>query len=510
MNTAVLNAPLVLLLADDAATRQLGEDIVLALRQGDVVALSGDLGAGKSTLARAMIRAHADDAELEVPSPTYTLVQTYDTAPPIAHFDLYRLSHAAELDELGFDEASEAGIVLCEWPERAPEVIAAASLNVLLSIDGAGRRAEISGTAAAILRLQRMLAIRAFLDAIVSPVTTRRRFFGDASPRRYESVLMDGQPALLMDAPRQTQGLPVQDGLPYARIAHIAEDVTPFVGVAGALRAHGFAAPDVYAADLDQGLVLIEHLGDGSVLDDTGRPIPARYEAAALMLAELHAKRWDPVLPVEGETIHSVPDFDRRAMAIEAGLLLDWYFPRMRGEPATADERAEFGAVWSDLFDTLREAETSLVLRDLHSPNIVWRDERHGLDRIGLVDFQDAMIGPAAYDLASLAQDARVDIAPELEMRLVSSYGAARRAQGSFDAYGFERDYAIMAAQRASKILGIFVRLDERDGKPQYLRHIPRLKGYLARTLGHPSLAALKTLYSRWGLLGDDNAPETR
>jgi tRNA threonylcarbamoyl adenosine modification protein YjeE len=502
-------APINLHLPGDAATRRLGEDMVLVLRQGDVVALSGDLGAGKSTLARAMIRAHANDPDLDVPSPTYTLVQAYDTVPPIAHFDLYRLSDAAELDELGFDEAAEAGIVLCEWPERAPEVIAAASLHVRLEIDGDGRRAEISGTPLALARLRRTLAIRAFLDAQDLPVTHRQRFFGDASPRRYESVQRGGEPALLMDAPRQTQGLPVQDGLPYARIAHIAEDVAPFVAVAKALRGEGFAAPAIHAADLESGLVLIEHLGEGTVLDAEGRPIPERYEAAALMLAELHARRWDPVLPVEGDTVHTVPDFDRRAMAIEAGLLLDWYFPRMRGAPATAEERAEYTAVWRDLFDTLREAETSLVLRDLHSPNIVWREDRAGLDRIGLVDFQDAMIGPAAYDLASLAQDARVDVAPELEMRLVARYAAARRAQGSFDAYAFERDYAIMAAQRASKILGIFVRLDERDGKPQYLRHIPRLKGYLARTLDHPALAALQTLYSRWGLLGDD-APRSR
>jgi len=141
-------------------------------------------------------------------------------------------------------------------------------------------------------------------------------------------------------------------------------------------------------------------------------------------------------------------------------------------------------------------------LRDVHSPNIIWRGDRAGIDRIGLIDFQDAMIGPAAYDLASLAQDARVDIPPELEMRLVATYVAARKAQGPFDQEGFERAYAIMAAQRASKILGIFVRLDERDGKPQYLRHIPRLKTYLERTLGHPSLAALRNLYEDWGIVG--------
>lgn len=310
-----------------------------------------------------------------------------------------------------------------------------------------------------------------------------------------------------MDAPRISQGRPVRDGLTYARIAHISEDVTPFVGVARALKAQGFAAPEVHACDLDAGFVLLEYLGDDTPLDGNGAPVGERYAATALVLAALHARHWDPAMPAAPGVVHHVPDFDRGAMSIEVELLTDWYVARSRGTPPTDAERAAYVAVWRELFDVLRDAEMSLVLRDVHSPNIIWRGECEGTDRIGLIDFQDAMIGPAAYDLASLAQDARVDIPPELEMRLVATYVAARKAQGHFDQEGFERAYAIMAAQRASKILGIFVRLDERDGKPQYLRHIPRLKTYLERTLGHPSLAALRQLYEDWGIVGRPTAP---
>lgn len=495
--------PLALHLPDESATRRLGEDLILALVAGDVVLLSGDLGAGKSTLARAMIRTLAADPGLEVPSPTFTLVQIYGTQPPIAHFDLYRLGDASELAELGFEDAAESGIVLCEWPERAPEVEQAAGLLVRLETEGGGRRATISGTPGVMARIRRSLAVRDFIESAGKPAGERRRFCGDASARRYETVGDDEAVAVLMDAPRQSDGKPIRDGLPYSRIAHLAEDVVPFVGVARALRDRGFVAPEVYAADLEAGFLLIEHLGSDTLVDAGGAPVAARYEAAALALAALHSRTWDADMPVADGIVHRVPDYDRAAMGIEVELLLDWYVPRMRGTAATDAERTAFLGAWSELFDALRGSERSLVLRDFHSPNVIWRGDREGTDRIGLIDFQDAMFGPSAYDLASLAQDARVDVPPELEMRLVSAYIAARRAQGPFDAYGFEQAYAIMAAQRASKILGIFVRLDERDGKPQYLRHIPRLKTYLTRTLGHPSLAALRTLYRDWGLIGD-------
>jgi aminoglycoside/choline kinase family phosphotransferase len=159
--------------------------------------------------------------------------------------------------------------------------------------------------------------------------------------------------------------------------------------------------------------------------------------------------------------------------------------------------RADFIALWREALEPAMDAPATWVLRDYHSPNLLWLPQREGIARIGLVDFQDALIGPAAYDVASLLQDARVDVPEPMEMNLLGRYVRARLGHDrGFDTAGFTRLYATLAAQRATKILGIFARLERRDGKPQYLRHLPRLWAYLKRCLAHPSLVELKAWYA--------------
>ena len=166
--------------------------------------------------------------------------------------------------------------------------------------------------------------------------------------------------------------------------------------------------------------------------------------------------------------------------------------------PVTEDMRATIVALWHEALQVVLDAKPTWVLRDFHSPNLIWLPERQGIARVGLLDFQDAMMGPAAYDLASLLQDARVDVPELMEVALLGHYVKQRTAvDPDFEPADFIRLYATLAAQRASKILGIFARLDRRDGKPQYLRHIPRVWGYLQRSLAHPALAALQGMVHR-------------
>ncbi|WP_276119620.1 tRNA (adenosine(37)-N6)-threonylcarbamoyltransferase complex ATPase subunit type 1 TsaE [Pararhizobium qamdonense] len=490
-----------LTLQDEAATIKLGEDLALALKAGDCLALSGDLGAGKSTLARAFLRAMADDEALEVPSPTFTLVQTYDLRIPVSHFDLYRLADVSELDELGFDEALSDGICLVEWPENALAALPKSRLTATFSHLGDGRTVRITGEAAALSRIERSLAIRAFLRERGYGHAKRRHLSGDASARAYERILVAGEPVrILMDSARHAPGPILQEGKYYQQLAHLAEDVIPFVAIDSDIRNKGFCAPEIYESDLDAGILLIEDLGSDGILDTDGRPIAERYLESVRVLAHLHAQPVTRDISL-GTVTHHIPDFDRRAMKIETSLLLDWYLPWKRGEKASDTERTGYFAVWDQLIDLMASSEKKLLLRDFHSPNIIWRGERSGFERIGIIDFQDSMIGPTAYDVASITQDARVTIEPDLRDTMLSLYYAERNALGAFDETLFRRDWHLMSAQRNCKLVGIWVRLMQRDGKPFYMKHMPRTFSYLEVALQHEALAPLRDWCIKAGIL---------
>lgn len=490
-----------LFLADETATRQAGNDMAAALRKGDVLALHGTLGAGKTTLARAIIRSLAGSVDLDVPSPTFTLVQTYPGRVPVSHFDLYRIGGPDEVQELGLQDAIADGVALIEWPEHAGEYLPSETIHVKLCEEGEGRKLRIGGPQEPLHRFERSFLIRGFLDEAGRTDAVRGYLTGDASARRYETISSAGGVELLMNAPSQPDGPPIRNDKSYSQIAHLAESVLPFVAIAGSLSEQGLAAPAIRAANLDSGLLLLEDLGREGVLDDTGRPIAARYRAAAELLARVHEIEWpDSITLSTGET-HRVRAYDQGALAAEADLLIDWHHPFALGRQATSRERERFHDCWEPLFRRLGHAEASIVLRDYHSPNIIWRGDGSGSDRVGIIDFQDALIGPSVYDVASLAMDARVTISEELERQVRHAYLAARVA--AVDVAAFDEAYAIMAAQRNTKILGIFVRLNERDGKPDYLRHLPRIRDYLERATRHPSLTELRALYEEWGVITD-------
>jgi N-acetylmuramate 1-kinase len=317
---------------------------------------------------------------------------------------------------------------------------------------------------------------------------------GDASTRAYARLGDALRSTVLMDSPRMPDGPPIRNGLPYSRIAHLSEDVTAFHAVREALAACGVNVPGVLKFDHARGFLLLDDFGSTTfarALED-GIDMRTLWSTALDVLVGLRAHPPPDRLPVPASAAdHKLHRFDRTALTIEVELLTDWYWPTVKCGSIPTDVKAEFLQLWNSQIDRLETLPLGWVLRDYHSPNLMWL----GDGRVGVLDFQDTMRGPWAYDVVSLLQDARLDVPDDLERALLDVYRAkVGGREPGFDAAAFDTAYAILGAQRNNKLLGLWKRLANRDGKFGYLAHVPRTWRYLERNLRHPALAGL----ARW------------
>jgi N-acetylmuramate 1-kinase len=289
----------------------------------------------------------------------------------------------------------------------------------------------------------------------------------DASFRSYDRLRREGQRAVLMNAP------PPQ------------EDIRSFLHIDRILTKLGLSAPEIFAADPEFGLILLEDFGDRTYTNVLGAAPEREFELYALavdVLIALH-RRYEPVA--------GIPLYDDERLLDEAALLFDWYLPEV---DVSAGDRSEYLELWRTVLPLVRRAPDTLVLRDYHVDNLMLLQDRADISRCGLLDFQDAVIGPPSYDLVSLLEDARRDVPREMAERLVDRYLDAFPAVERDD---FRTAYAVLGAQRSAKIIGIFTRLARRDGKVNYLSHIPRTWRWLEGNLQHPALGALQDWFDR-------------
>ena len=297
---------------------------------------------------------------------------------------------------------------------------------------------------------------------------------GDASFRRYVRVITPQTSYVVMDSPPDV------------------EPIRPYIRVCDYLCKQGYSAPRIIALDEEMGFILLEDLGDEvfTALLDRNKKNPAKlerelYDQSVRLLAEWHQ---EPSMLKPSSSL-KIGDYSFDEYMNELKLFTDWYLPEL--ESSEASFRAgEFLDIWTDLLNKTPPADCYFVHRDFHANNLVWIDEREDSNRVGLLDFQDALWGDPSYDLASLLEDARRDVDPELAADMKQLY---LELSGQPEEL-FNKRYAIVAAQRNLKIIGIFARLNKRDGKPQYLDYLPRVWQYLEHDLTHPSLAKLQ----RW------------
>lgn len=304
-----------------------------------------------------------------------------------------------------------------------------------------------------------------FLDSCGWGGAARQFLAGDASDRSYQRLIQGQQSAVLMDAPPGK-----------------GDDPADFVAIARYLRHHGFSAPEIFAEDIPNGFLLIEDLGD----DLYARLIPRApmleeplYAAACDVLTGLH--RLDPP--------PGLPDLTAADWAEAAGFALTWYRRAITGE---AGDTERFTRCLTDLLRAHADSPRVMILRDYHAENLLWLPHRTGLARVGLLDFQLAQMGQPGYDLVSLLQDARRDVPLDLEAEMIA------RFSNGLNQTDFGASYAVLGAQRALRILGIFARLCLVAGKPGYVALIPRVWGQLQRNLAHPALATLAQVCAEW------------
>lgn len=345
----------------------------------------------------------------------------------------------------------------------------------------------------------------AFLKAAGLGAAERRPLPGDASTRRYERLILpSGASLMLMDAPPLAESPPCDPSWTPAEraaagwnaLARLAAGrVDAFAAIAAHLRGLGLSAPVVEALDAAQGLAVIEDFGEGvfARLIGTGTDEPDLYFTAVDVQARLHDAPPPGVLSVDGFT-WPLQIYDATALKAGADLFIDWQ-PRLNPSIEVGQTaRAEWDDLWTDIAARGESGATVFTHRDYHAENLLWLPDRAGPARVGLIDFQDAVVAHPSWDLHSLLQDARRDVAPELEAAALDRYFALRP---EIDRDGFLDDYAALAALNEARILGIFARLIVRDGKPRYRPFLPRLWRQLARNLETPALAGLKRWFER-------------
>ncbi len=512
MNTKKNLAKTEIFCPDEAASLRFAVWLSDLLEAGDIVFLNGDLGAGKTSFARGVIRALVGD-QISVPSPTFTLVQDYQGQDfPIYHADLYRLEDSHEADELDLF-AHPDRLVLLEWGARLLDddtqtALSAEALRQSIHIDFAhhetGRLISLSGADKFMQKLAagdgfaqfiaREQAAQAFLEKSGYGAAQREAVAGDASGRRYERLLMpDEARFIFMDWPQS----PLPDAASsYAQQVHLGTKTDSFVCISAYLRSLGLTAPRLFAADLAQGFLVLEDFGSLSLtelIDRKAPNLPIVYGEAIETLVQLHQTTPPNELKYDGAS-HDLARLDRDILKTELGVFLDWYAP-YQNISLSETALAEWDAIWDIIFDKLFSASVGqekdlpqvLVLRDFHSPNIMWCDAAQSLNRIGLIDVQDALIGAPAYDVVSLLQDARRDVSEQQAAHYLAHY----LARTGFDEPRFMQTYYILGAQRNLRIAGVFARLAMRDGRAEYLAHLPRVFGYLSQCFKHADLREL-------------------
>lgn len=473
------------IIKDIKDTKLFTENLCKIIESNDVILLNGKIGSGKTTLARHIINQILQIDISEITSPTFNLYQVYENNnQKINHYDFYRIENDIDLQEIDLEDSLGEGITIIEWADKYQNYLPDSYLEIeILEID-CFRTYKLRGCGSFKNRINKHNSLVSFLSKFKKPIIKVEKIQGDASKRIYKRIQTKEESLILMIYDEKEKK---------ENPSKLSEQIHDYVSICQYLSDINIRVPKIYAVDYKNQFLIQEDFGDLKYseifLKEDFRKL---YEPAIDTLINI-AKNECPKNIKTDQAIYKFEDYDKNIYLSEVNIFIDWYWPYVKGSVCIDDIKLEFLEIWKNLLDKISD-DKSLVLRDFHSPNLIFQPHGNGIGKCGVIDFQDALIGHPLYDLVSLAQDARVSIKLDQEFFLIEYYMKNLNFKNyQFNNHEFMNQYNILGAQRALKILGVFARLSMAYQKHEYLIHIPRILDYINRNIRNESLTSLSS-----------------
>ena len=462
---------------------KLSKELAPLLNEGGVVTLNGQIGAGKTTLAKLIIQQLTQTPLEDIVSPTFNLYHTYNKDNlEIAHYDFYRIESEMELHEIDLNESFTDKICIIEWADKFRDFLPKDRIEIFIKCTKNERVYRINPLGKFREVVSNRAKIENFLGGLDINFTELQRLPGDASKRNYYRVMSSDNTMIVMDA-TQKSDIKNKTGL--------TNGIDDFIKIQEYLNSIDVRVPKLIARNKIDNIILEEDLGEYSYTDMlTKENYQKLYNPAIKTLIHISNINHPKNISTKSNP-HYLKEFDLNIYLNEAEIFIDYYWPFIHGKQCNADKKQEFTHIMEEVYSNLTNDKT-LMLRDFHSPNLLFLENENGFRKCAVIDFQDALFGHPLYDLVSLTNDARITIDEYQEKYLIGLYKKDFPFNNfQFDSLSFMQQYHILGVQRSIKILGIFARLAILEANQNYLVHMPRIICYIKRIMQSGSIQAL-------------------
>ena len=470
-------------ITDIRELKDLARSISKILVKGDVVALIGEIGSGKTTFSKRLINELTSIQVNEISSPTFNLYSIYNkNGVQVNHYDFYRVEDSEDLSEIDLAESYESGITIIEWADKYINVLKNDYIEVHIREKRYHREYQVIGRGNFIQRIKNANSLEYFLEQTNLKINWQENIQGDASKRKYNRLYTEDTTLILMDSSQEKKT---------ANPTKLSTSINDYIHICKYLEKINIRVPKLFYTDTENEYLIEEDFGDlqySRIVSE--RNFIELYQPAINTL--LHITEIDHPHDLEvGDMTYKIPEYDDMTYLNEIEIFIKFYWPYKKGVICSQSTQNEFMDIFSELLGKLT-SDKSLVLRDFHSPNLMFLDTEKNHRKCGVIDFQDALIGHPIYDLVSLSQDARVTITEEQENFLIEQY----KDGVNYNNYNFDKStimdqYCILGVQRSLKILGIFARLSIIDNRNDYIIHMPRVIHYIRRNIKNSNLSDL-------------------